>query len=76
MPTDTEIVTVPSSAIAKSNPRAVPLMPLAYSEDVRRINDELNEEVTRSKPRKPTSMARLQACRVVAHEKGDREEVE
>ena len=70
------IASVPSSAIAGSSAKAVPLMPLAYAEDVRRINKELDEEENGPKPRKPTSMERLQARRVMAHDKGNYQEVE
>ena len=76
IPTDLAIATVPCSAIAGPNAKSVPLMPLVYAEDVRRINEELGEELNGPKPRKPTSMERLQARRVMAHDKGDYGEVE
>ena len=52
--TDLAISKVLSSEIADSRTQAVPLMPLAYAKDVRRINDELDEEVNGPKPRKHT----------------------
>ena len=55
---------------------AVPLMPLSYAEDVRCINEKLDEDENRPKPRKPTSMERLQACHVLTHNKGNYAEVE
>ena len=72
--TDNAIATISSSGIAESSAKAVPLMPLAYDKDVRRINQELEEEENGPKPRKPTSIERLQARRVMAHDKGDWED--
>ena len=75
MPTEKEITTVSSLTIAGSNTRVIPLMPPAYAKNVRRINDELEEQVNVAKPRKSTSMERLQASRAMAHDKGNWKEV-
>ena len=71
MPTDTAIPTVPSSEITGSNTRTLLLIPLAYAEDVLRINDELDKNVNWAKSRKPTFMESLKSCRVIAHDTGD-----
>ena len=43
---------------------------------MRRINEELEEEIDGPKPRKPTSMERLQTRRVMVRDKGNWKEVE
>ena len=71
-----EIASVPSPAIAGPGSKTISLMPPGYAEDVSRINEELDEELNVPKSRETTSMERLQACRVMAHDKGDWEELE
>ena len=51
-------------------------MPLAYAEDARRINEELDQEINGPKTWKLTSMKRLQARHVMAQDSGDWNEVE
>ena len=59
------------SATIRGGTQAVPLIPLAYAEDVRRINEEIEEEENGPKPRKLIWMERLQARSVMAHDKKD-----